>query len=263
MQESREHERPDEQALPDTNRSVGRWRRDGRKRDVSHLPNLYDYLGFQGMNDQWCILRMAGPRTLALAHSLGRAGFTVWTPVKTIMRPIPGQRRNLLLGTRRAMREVNVPILPGFAFVDASQVAEVSSVAVDPLSPHHGFSVLQVAGRAPIIGSSSLSGLRDAEARAAEITEETRTAQSRHEARKLRAERMRTERARRKALRSERRDFAVGDAVMLTNMPAMQGMVGSIVKSNGRSAKVCFGGAIEFEVEAWQIVPNTLWESAA
>lgn len=215
------------------------------------------------MNDQWCILRMAGPRTLALAHSLGRAGFTVWAPVKTIMRPIPGQRRNLALGKRRAMREVNVPILPGFAFVAAGEIAGIGSVALDPLSPHHPFSVLQVAGRAPVIGEKSLSGLREAEGRAAEIMDEMRNAQSRQEARKLRAERMRTDRARRKALRSERRDFAIGEEVTVTDMPAMQGMVGSIVESNGRSAKVCFGGTIEFEVEAWQLVPNALWESAA
>ena len=215
------------------------------------------------MTDQWCILRMAGPRTLALAHSLGRAGFTVWAPVKTIMRPIPGQRRNLALGKRRAMREVEVAILPGFAFVDAGQIAEIGSVALDPLSPHHPFSVLQVAGRAPVIGEKSLAGLREEQARADEIAEQMRDVKSRQEARKLRAERMRTDRARRKALRSERRDFAIGSEVAVIDMPAMQGMVGSIVKSNGKSAIVSFGGLAEFEIEAWQLVPNALMDSAA
>lgn len=215
------------------------------------------------MSDQWCILRMAGPRTLAVAESLRGAGFQVWAPTKVIMRPIAGQRRSLALGTRRAMKEVQVPILPGFVFAPATSFDDIAAIAMDPHSRHPSFALFQMAGRSPIIGDRSLSGLRAEEQRALEITNQMRDAQSRQEARKLRAEMMRTERARRKALRSERRDFAIGAEVRVIDRPEMQGMVGTVVKSNGRAAKVSFGGAIEFEVEAWQLVPNALWESAA
>lgn len=215
------------------------------------------------MAEQWIVLRTASAQTLPLVRSLQSAGFEVWSPVKTIMRPIPGQRRAACMGTRRKMRELEVAILPGFVFADARSLVDVAAIAREPFNRHPGFTILHTAGRAPIIGERSLHGLREAERIAAEIAAENREATSRQEARKLRAERMRTERARRKALRSERRDFKIGDAVTVLNMPAMQGMVGSIVKSNGRSAKVCFGGAIEFEVESWQIVPNTLWDTAA
>lgn len=214
------------------------------------------------MNDQWCILRMAGPRTLAVAESLSKAGYTVWTPTKVIMRPVPGQRRSLALGTRRAMMEVDVPIVPGFVFAAAQSFADIASIALDPFSPHPSFSFLQMAGRSPIIGEHSLTGLREEEARAAEITNELRQAQTRQEARKLRAELMRTDRARRKALRSERRDFAIGEEVRVIDRPDMQGMVGTIVKSTGKAAKVNFGGSVDFEVEAWQLVPTALMEAA-
>lgn len=215
------------------------------------------------MTDQWCILRMAGPRTLAVAESLTEAGFGCWTPIRTIMRPIPGQRRSLALGQRRAMMEKTVPIIPGFVFAPASSLIDIASIAVDPCSRHPSFCMFQVAERAPIIGERSLTGLRAEQAKADQEAEILRENISRQDARKLRAERMRTERARRKALRSERRDFNVGDAVTVIDMPAMQGMVGSIVKSNGKAAKVSFGGAWEVEVEAWQIVPNALMDSAA
>ncbi len=212
---------------------------------------------------QWIVLRTASTQTVPLVRSLQSAGFEAWSPVKTIMRPIPGQRRAAYMGTRRKMREVETAILPGFVFADARSLVDVAAIALEPFNQHPGFTILHTAGRAPIIAERSLHGLREAERIAAEIAAENRDAQSRQEARKLRAERMRTERARRKALRSERRDFKIGDAVTVLNMPAMQGMVGSVVKSTGKAAIVSFGGAVEFEVEAWQLVPNALMESAA
>lgn len=215
------------------------------------------------MTDQWCILRMAGPRTLAVAESLTEAGFEVWTPVKAIMRPAPKQRRALMLGLRRKMVEVDVAILPGFAFVAARSFHDILNITRNPFNGHPPFGLLQMKDRSPIIRESSLSGLRAEEAKAAEIAEEVRLAQSRQDARRLRAERMRTDKAKRKALRSERKDFAEGAEVMVLDMPAMQGMVGSVVKSTGKTARVNFGGVWEVEVEAWQLVPNALMDAAA
>ena len=59
------------------------------------------------MNDQWCILRMAGPRTLTVTASLVDAGFDVWTPTKAISKRRPRSNER---------REIIVPVLPSYAF---------------------------------------------------------------------------------------------------------------------------------------------------
>jgi hypothetical protein len=62
----------------------------------------------------WCILRTSGGRTVPLARSLAAVGFEVWTPVRTIRRPAPGQGRRLVMSQRRKLIDVDLAILPGF-----------------------------------------------------------------------------------------------------------------------------------------------------
>lgn len=209
-------------------------------------------------DSMWIILRMAGPRTLAVAASLKQAGFEVWTPARTLRRPAPGQRRRLVLGLRRRMIEVEVPMLPGFAFARARHLQDIASLALDPASRHPIFSVFQVVDRAPLISDSGLAGLRDAEAREAAAAEAMRDAETREEAQRLRAEQMRTERARRKALRRQRKDFHVGECVAVLDMPALAGLVGEIVETAGTSATIDFGGTLTMKVEAWRVIPSAL-----
>ncbi|SKB27032.1 hypothetical protein [Sphingopyxis flava] len=217
----------------------------------------------RNLDDMWCILSTSGGRTLPLARSLCDAGMEVWAPTRTIRRPAPGQRRNLLMGLRRKMIEVDVAILPGFVFARADRISDLAAIAHDPASPHPSFSVFQLGGRAPLVADSSLTGLRDEEAAAQATLAALREAESREAARRARAELMRTKRARRAALRRERRQFAIGEAVEIAEMPSMAGMTGRIIASNSTTATIDFGGAFPMQVEAWRVIPSALSGKAA
>ena len=76
--------------------------------------------------------------------------------------------------------------------------------------------------------------------------------------RRARADRLKTEKARRKALRSERKDFAPGTRVAVEGVPSLAGMVGTISKGRGATASIDFGGRFPMQVEAWQVYPVAL-----
>lgn len=206
----------------------------------------------------WCILTTSSGRTLSLARSLNAAGFEAWSPVKTIRRPAPGQRRRLALGLRRKMIEVDSAILPGFVFARGDRLEDLALASVDPALPHQAFDVFLFAGHVPMISDASIAGLREEEERAAAFAQSLRDADSRAEAQRIRAEFMRTEAQRRAALRRERRDFAIGEEVTVIDMPSMAGLVGKVEQSTGTRAKVHFGGSLTLEVEAWQVIPSAL-----
>lgn len=206
--------------------------------------------------ERWCILRTSTSRTLPLAEALLAIGIDAWSPRRTVRRPAPGSARRYVMGRRRVMIEVTVPILPGIVFVDACRLQDAISVSLIPFGPLPAFSIMQVAGRAPEIGAAAIHGLLNAEAEATAGIIAEREADSREEARRERAERLRSERERRKALRRERKAFDRGAEVEVTNMPALAGMTGVIVESKGATTKVHFGGALTLTVEAWQVVPT-------
>ncbi|RYE52310.1 MAG: hypothetical protein EOP20_15140, partial [Hyphomicrobiales bacterium] len=85
---------------------------------------------------RWCILSTSGGRTLPLARSLSAAGLDAWAPMRTIRRPAPGQRRALHLGLRRRMIEVDLPVLPGFVFVNAEHLDELARIVIDDALAH-------------------------------------------------------------------------------------------------------------------------------
>jgi hypothetical protein len=82
-----------------------------------------------------------------------------------------------------------------------------------------------------------------------------REAETRAVARLERAERFRTERARLKALKRERKDLPPATLVTVAEMPALDGMEGAVVSSDGKSAIVNFGGAVNWHIEAWRLMP--------
>lgn len=108
------------------------------------------------MTDQWCILRMAGPRTMTVTQSLSEAGFDVWTPVKAISkrRPRSNERREML-----------VPVLPSYAFARASSLNGLMMESLRQVSPHPPFSIFRYCGRIPLISDRSLDNLRKIERR--------------------------------------------------------------------------------------------------
>lgn len=113
------------------------------------------------IDGMWCILRMSGGRTLAVADSLGEAGFEVWTPLGM---PTRVRHRSKRLAEKTAATKP-VPVMPTYVFARASQLAALLQLAVDPTSPHPAFSVFRWDGRVPLIADRSLDYLRRGEAR--------------------------------------------------------------------------------------------------
>ncbi len=209
-----------------------------------------------GTAGTWCILRTSGGRTVPLARSLAAVGFEVWTPVRTIRRPAPGQGRCLVMGQRRKLVDFDVPILPGFVFARSPQIDDLVRASVAEPKRHPSFSIFHRAGRVPLVRDASIAGLRTAEEGAAVEHAEQLAAEA-HEAERLaRAEQLRTAKEKRKALRKEVKDLSAGSEVNVTNMAAFEGLIGRIVEARGASALVDFGGMFPVAIEAWQLVPT-------
>lgn len=200
----------------------------------------------------WCILQTSPGRTVAVAAQLTSDGLDVWTPTRTIRVPAPGQRRQLHMGQRRKMIEVQRPILPMIIFAREQHLAELAQRARLAGCP---FSIFTFAGAAPMIAEKDVAGLREAEQQADIAIQAERDAVTREDARRARADMLRSERAKRKSLRQERKTFAPGAEVIVPDMPALAGAVGRIVQGNGTSALINFGGTLTMKVEAWRVVP--------
>lgn len=155
------------------------------------------------MNDQWCILRMAGPRTLAVAESLSKAGYRVWTP-------IGGSSRRPRSKTKA---EAKVPVMPTYVFANAGHLAHLLAESVSPTSQHPAFSIFRWDGRIPLIADASLEYLRRGEERYLRRINEG------------------------KPMRS----FANGETVKITN-GGFAGMSGVVEHSSGKYCVVCFPG---------------------
>lgn len=119
----------------------------------------------------WCILRMSGPRTLAVTSALADADFDVWTPV---------QVDNKRVGPKRKPVQVTVPLLPTFVFARHDRLGELVAFTRSPAQtfmvwdketrrmvtkgcPH--FSVMRHDGRYISVSDRSLDALRVAERR--------------------------------------------------------------------------------------------------
>jgi hypothetical protein len=199
---------------------------------------------------RWCILRTSGPRTLALARSLAAAGFEAWTPQRTTRRVLRKGRK----GERRV--QVDAPILPTFVFARADRLSDLAFAAVDPSGSYPPFSIFRHGGRVPLVGGAEVAGLREEESRAQVAWQAQQDAETREEAQRIRIAALNTERARRKAMRAERRSFTPGERVDVAEMPALAGMSGVIVRGDGTSALVAFGGSLEMTIEAWRLHPT-------
>lgn len=155
------------------------------------------------MTDQWCILRMAGPRTLAVAESLTEAGFEVWTPVGgSSKRP-----------RTKARKEIQVPVMPTYVFARDRHLIDLMLESSNPSTRHPSFSIFRWDGRIPLIADASLEYLRRGEERYLRRMKEG------------------------KPMRS----FSDGETVKITN-GGFAGMSGVVEQSNGKYCVVCFPG---------------------
>lgn len=175
----------------------------------------------------WCILRTAGPRTMALTKSLADAGFGAWTPIYEITR-----RR----GRSRDRHYVEAPIIPTFVFVPEQHLRALAAMLAQPTHPHPAFSIFVYAGRAPIIAERSMAHLRKAEEQA-----------------RLRAEqRARTDKAK------QRIDIPVGEKVKVVEESNFLGLTGVVESCDGRTAMVNFGGPYAIEIQTWRLMTDEL-----
>jgi transcription antitermination factor NusG len=106
--------------------------------------------------ESWLVLRTAGRSTLALAGSLGRDGFEVWTPVVTQKIRVP--RVNV-------RRDVKLPLLPSFVFARGKHLVDLLELAKSS-GKHRSFSVFHYLDRIPMIDDRNLEPLRDKERKA-------------------------------------------------------------------------------------------------
>lgn len=162
-------------------------------------------IGMGTMNsDLWFILRMAGPRTLAVADSLKDAGFDAWTPIGSASKRKP----------RKPGVEVKgVPVMPTYVFARDHHLHDLLALAVQPVSQHPAFSVFRWDGRIPLIADRSLEYLRRGEARYLRRVREGQPV----------------------------KQFAAGDKVQLSE-GGFAGMSGMVETSKGKFTLVCFPG---------------------
>lgn len=106
----------------------------------------------------WCILRMAGGRTMSVARSLTDAGFEVWSPVEIQRKRLPRSKAQI---------DRAVCVTPTYVFARASHLPDLVRVSLDPSSPHPDFSVFRYQDRFPLIADAELQSLRAIERQAA------------------------------------------------------------------------------------------------
>lgn len=152
----------------------------------------------------WFILRMAGPRTLAVADSLKDAGFDAWTPIGA------SSRRK---SRKPGVEAKPVPVMPTYVFARDHHLHDMLALAVQPVSPHPAFSVFRWDGRVPLIADRSLDYLRRGEARYLRRVREGQPVKA----------------------------FAQGDEVSLTE-GGFAGLSGIVETSKGKFTLVCFPG---------------------
>jgi transcription antitermination factor NusG len=178
--------------------------------------------------DDWCILRMSGPRTLTLTRSLADAGIEAWTPTATRLIRVPRSR---------AKRERDFPIMPTFVFVRARHLAELRRCLSLPSNPHPAFSIFRHGGGIPLIADGEIGSVRAIEE------------QGQHERQRAR------DREADAARRAKRHHVAVGSEVEIPE-GGFAGLTGIVEESDGRFALVCFGGSLRVKVASFLLASD-------
>lgn len=170
----------------------------------------------------WCIIRMSGARTLAVADSLADAGLEVWTPRRI-------DRRRLPRG-KKGHKEVEVALMPTFAFARATHLRELQAIRADPKTPHPAFSIFKHLNSFPAIGDREINTLRSAEQKA-------RSKKDRH-------------------------TFAPGTRVQVPE-GAFTGLSGQVVDGGrGKFTLVCFGGSFEVQIATFLLRTDEVQDAA-
>ena len=155
---------------------------------------------------RWCILRMSGPRTLAVVGSLLAVGLDAWTPSSMTRRRRPRSDK---------YRDVEAAILPTFAFARYEQLGELLALSHAPGSDQPPYTVLHYRDGFPMVTDRDLEPLREYEA-------QLRQEWTAHLDALARA-------AKRKGKKSAARAYIMGQRVRVEK-DAFAGLVGEIVE---------------------------------
>lgn len=109
-------------------------------------------MGDQMGDGLWCILRMAGPRTLAVAESLAGAGIEVWTPVET--------KKHQLRAGKAGTVTKTLPMMPTFVFAHNRHQADLAAITRLPVSPHPRFALFRYLDRVVTVKEAEMDRLR-------------------------------------------------------------------------------------------------------
>lgn len=175
---------------------------------------------------RWCVLRMAGPRTLAVARSLAAAGFDVWTPVQKVIRRAP---------RTKASDHVEVPYTPTYVFVRDDRLDDLIAITLRPVSPHPRFSIFHHRGEIVRVRDAEIAGLRSCEAESQRRLDQSRASKV-------------------KKIKARGAPYTVGDPVGLEAGP-FAGLSGRIVESGERKTLVMFG-SLSIEIETSTLRAN-------
>jgi hypothetical protein len=192
----------------------------------------------------WCILRMAGPRTLKVVEALNAAGLDAWTPTRRALK-----RRHR---STKEKVEFLAPITPTFAFVRAHHLDTLRAAMALPLSPFPAFSIYQWAGRIPAVSDGDITGFRlEEEAEVERFQIELAEYQVEHEKDQRGRLRLAYEAERLKHQRGAlQRQMPAGSQVSI-GTDSFAGMVGTVISSNHREAWVDVGGKFPLRIDTW------------
>lgn len=170
----------------------------------------------------WCILQMAGSRTLAVLRSLGSAGYDVWAPTGMTRRRKPRSTK---------YRDEPLALLTGVVFARYEDAPRLAAITQAPIREHPGFSLLMQRGTYGKVTDGSLDPLREFEAVKASEWSDFVAAEER-----ARLERLRKKKGRRRAKGrlNAARSYVLGQTVRVEG-PAFQGLTAKVIenKRNG------------------------------
>lgn len=167
--------------------------------------------------DDWCILRMAAPRTITVVQSLTRAGFDVWTPTDWVPCRMTKARK------RRKRPE---PLLSTFAFARADHLPDLIAIMASPVAQHPDFSILRHGDGFALIEDQELEALRTFEKDTQRATDRSQPAPV----------------------------FKIGDRVALPNRDAFASMNGVVEAVEGKFYVLVFpGSTLRIKADAWEM----------
>lgn len=202
------------------------------------------------MTSTWCVLRMAGPRTLSVVRSLRAIGFDVWTPTGMQRRKRPRSNK---------YRDEPDALLKTFAFARYDDAPQLSAIAHSPAHDLPPFTLLMHRDMYGKVADRELDELRRYEV---DQAEEWLAMLAEAERLRLEALRKKKNRKRSTGRTNAARAYVLGQTVKVAAC-GFQGLTGKVVENrrNGEMVIVFDGLSMELTVEACDLRPVQVQEA--